>query len=171
MRIFLFWTLLIIVFVTPDSSSQTNELSPLKLGDLFKKTDQIFSRHPDSAIAMVNSAYHFAIRNKDLIAQVRCLNTLAYYNFYANFGDKGERDAIKAVQTSRHLGLDSLIGDAYVTLGSILSGGFRFKEAIEEYQLAQQYYPAKKMPARMALVFFDLGRCYREMGVIPACID
>ncbi len=110
---------------------------------IYLKNRPNFSRHPDSAVARVNSAYHVAIRNKDLIAQVRCLNTLAYYNFYANCGDKGERDAIKAVQTARHLGLDSLIGDAYVTLGSILSGGLRFKEAIEEYQLAQQYYPAK----------------------------
>ncbi|RKR85777.1 two-component sensor histidine kinase [Mucilaginibacter gracilis] len=137
---------------------------PDRLANLFKQTDKVYLQQPDSAIQMVTRAYQASLKSKSLLKQVKCLNLLAYYAYDAKKNGRGEQYALLAVRTAQQLGIDSLTGDAYVTLGSIQSGTLQLQKAIQNYQTADKYYRGNKMPRRQAIVFYNLGYCNQQLG-------
>lgn len=144
--------------------SLSAQAQTVQIEQALSHADALFAKDPAAAINEAKRAENMARQQHLPVQQVKSLNLLAYFAYGSKQLSQGQIYAGQAFQAAQKAGIDSLAGDALVTLGIIQSGNLQFDAAIITYQKALHYYSKDHMTLRLGAVYLNLGMCERKLG-------
>ncbi|PWK65774.1 two-component sensor histidine kinase [Mucilaginibacter oryzae] len=153
---------LLLILITPLCSVAQRSASVVD--SLIKRANLLYPQNPAAGKAAAKEAASLAALNHLLPRQIKAIKLLAFFSYDSEQWGASESFAEQAVLLARGAGIDSLTGDALVTLGIIRAAQQKLDLAIESYKEAEGHYNRAHLVLRLALLYLDIGVAEKKAG-------